>query len=274
MPAVNSVRVNRKNYFVMKTLRFLKSNRYRLLRVFLVGCAILLSASLTFAQDPAGKKKENKKMQQGTLEEAKVTARVITLVEEVGPMRVRLNVLNPTGKTVRVSVLNYENQPVFQDAFQGKEYNKVLNFTSTQAGRYSLHVAGKKTSEVRRFEIEKEEKRNMTPMPLENPKNTDVMATIYKTSPTKVVLHLLNNTGKTVEYIIRDTNQEVLYRGYVKEEKFFKPFDMSAVTDGKYTVEVKYLADKVASRAFDLNTIYERTFSWVDKRGKPLQPGN
>jgi hypothetical protein len=185
-------------------------------------------------------------------------------------MKVRLNVLNPTGKPVRISILNYQNQPVFQDAFREREYNKVLNFNTTVPGRYSLHVAGRKNNEVRRFEVSNNEKRDLTASMLESSKNSDVMATIYKTSPTKVMLQMVNNTGKPVEYVFRNTAQEVIHRGYVKEEKFAKAFDMSGVTDGKYTVEVKYLTDKAASRTFDMNTIYERGFTWVDKRGQPI----
>lgn len=260
----------------MKILKVFNVRNKGLHVAMMLGFAFLLLPGTTFAQDPStGKKedkKETKKIREGTLKEAKVTARILTTVEEVGPMKIRLNVLNPTGKPVRISILNYQNQPVFQDGFRDKEYNKVLNFNTTVPGRYSLHVAGKKNAEVRRFEIDNKEKRDLTPSPLENMKNSDVMATIYKASPTKVMLQMVNNTGKPVEYIFRNTTQEVIHRGFVKEEKFAKAFDMSSVTDGKYTVEVKYLADKAASRTFDMNTIYERSFNWTNKRGQPIKP--
>ena len=114
----------------------------------------------------------------------------------------------------------------------------------------------------------------MRPAALENQNNSDVKATIYKASPTKMMLHLVNATGKPVEYIFRNSAQEVIQRGYVKEEKFSKAFDMSGVSDGKYTVEVKYQTDKVTARTFDMGTIYERSFSWVDKRGRPVKPND
>ena len=241
---------------------------------------LLLTLALAFflfvpaAYGQNNNKIEDKKMQQGLLKEAKVTARVLTMVEEVGPMRVRLNVLNPTNKPVRISILNYQNQPVFQDSFREKEYNKVLNFNSTPAGRYSLHVAGKNNSEVRRFEIENKEERDMNASPLTRSGSSDVIATIYKSTPTKVMLQMVNNTGKPVEYVFRNSAQEVIHQGYAKEKQFAQSFDMSQVNDGKYTVEVKYMADKAASRTFDMNTIYERGFTWTDKRGKPLQADN
>jgi hypothetical protein len=258
----------------MSMLKLLKIRREKSCLAFLVGCAIMLFSGPAFAQDPAPSKKEAKKMNQGTLKEAKVTARIVTMVEEVGPMKIRLNVLNPTGKTVRISILDYANQAIFQDGFREREYNKVLNFNTAIPGRYSLHVAGRKNSEVRRFKIEDEQKRDMAPFALENQNDLDVKATIYKASPTKVMLHLVNATGKPVEYTFRNSAQEVIERGYVKEEKFSKVFDMSGVTDGKYQVEVKYLTDQAATRAFDISTIYEKSFSWTDKHGRPVKPNN
>jgi hypothetical protein len=256
----------------MKTFEVFSIRNKDLRRVLLLAFALLLFAGTAWAQNPAPDKKETKKMQQATLKEAKVTARILTTVEEIEPMKIRLNVLNPTGKSVRISILNFQNQPVFQDAFRTREYNKVLNFNTTAPGRYSLHVAGRKNADVRRFEIESQEKKDLTASALENQKNTDVMATIYKASPTKVMLQMVNNTGKPVEFVFRNTAQEVIHRGYVKDVKFAKAFDMSGVSDGKYTVEVKYLTDKAASRTFDMNTIYERSFAWTDKRGRPIKP--
>jgi hypothetical protein len=273
MPAVTFYgKLTIKSFSIMSTLKILKirSKRYHL--ALLVGCALMLFSGTAFAQDPAPKKKETKKIQQGTLKEAKVVARIVTTVEEMGPMKIRLNVLNPTGKTVRISILNYQNQAVFQDGFREREYNKVLNFNSAIPGQYSLHVAGRKSSEVHRFKIDDQEKRDMTPAALENQKDSDVKATIYKVSPTKLMLHLVNSTGKPVEYIFRNSAQEVIQRGYVKEEKFSKAFDMSGVKDGKYLVEVKYLTDKAASRVFDVSTVYEKSFEWTDKRGRPVKP--
>ncbi|MGV3502369.1 MAG: hypothetical protein ACO1O1_01590 [Adhaeribacter sp.] len=252
----------------MKTNRFLNMHHHGF--PFLLALAFSFFVSTALAQDT--NKREERKMQQGLLKEAKVTARVLTTVEEVGPMRVRLNVLNPTKKPVRISILNYQNQPVFQESFREKEYNKVLNFNSTPAGRYSLHVAGRNNSEVRRFEVENKEGRDLTASPLNRSGNSDVMATIYKSSPTKVMLQMVNNTGKPVEYVFRNSAQEVIHQGYAKDKQFAQSFDMSQVTDGKYTVEVKYMTDEAASRTFDLNTVYERGFTWTDKRGKPLKP--
>jgi hypothetical protein len=256
----------------MKTLKIftIRSNAIAIM----LGFTLMLFSQSAFAQDPKNNnRKEEKRMQQGVLKEAKVTARILTTVEEIGPMRVRLNVLNPTEKPVRISILNYQNQPVFQESFRGREYNKVLNFNNTIPGRYSLHVDGRKNSETRRFEVASKEKRELTASELERSGNTDVIATIYKSSPTNVMLQMVNNTGKPVEYIFRDNNQQVIHRGFAKDEKFAKTFDMSDITDGKYTVEVKYMTDKAASRGFDMNTIYERSFTWVDRRGHPIKPG-
>jgi len=260
----------------MKALNIFRIRSNGLIVSILLGFTLMLFSETAFAQEPAknNKKEEknNKKMQGAVLKEAKVTARIVTTVEEVGPMRVRLNVLNPTQKPVRISILNFQNQPVFEDSFREREYNKVLNFNSTVPGRYSLHVNGRKNSETRRFEVANTGKQELTASALERSSNTDVMATIYKSSPTKVMLQMVNNTGKPVEYIFRDTDQQVIHRGYAKDKQFAKSFDMSDITNGKYTVEVKYMTDKTASRVFDMNTIYERSFTWVDKRGKPLKP--
>jgi len=257
----------------MKTRQAFSVRNKGLTLLLTLGLTFMFLVPVAFGQNN-NNKKEEKKMQQGLLKEAKVTARILTMVEEVGPMRVRLNVLNPTNKPVRISILNYQNQPVFQDSFREKEYNKVLNFNSTPAGRYSLHVAGRNNSEVRRFEIENKEERDLTASPLTRGENSDVVATIYKSTPTKVILQMVNNTGKPVEYVFRNSAQEVIHQGYAKDKQFTQAFDMSQVNDGKYTVEVKYMTDKAASRTFDMNTIYERGFTWTDKRGRPLKPEN
>jgi hypothetical protein len=260
----------------MKTLAELKLRTSTLTVAVLLGFFMLLLPSLADAQQvPAKDKKQKEKMGEATLEEAKVTARVVTSVEEVGPMKVKLNVLNPTGKPVRLSILNYANEPVYQDAFKEREYNKVLNFNSTVPGRYSLHVKGpKQPEETRRFKIDSKEERTLTQSELESRKTSDVMATIYKTAPNQIMLTLVNNTGEVVDYLIRNEARETLYQGRVKDAKFSKMFDMSAVPNGKYTFEVQYKADKVAARNFDMQTVYERSFAWVDKKGKPLPAAN
>ncbi|MGV3640992.1 MAG: hypothetical protein ACO1NZ_10765, partial [Adhaeribacter sp.] len=74
------------------------------------------------------------------------------------------------------------------------------------------------------------------------------------------------------EYVFRNSAQEVIHQGYAKDKQFSKSFDMSQVNDGKYTVEVKYMTDEAAARTFDMNTVYERGFTWTDKKGKPLKP--
>ena len=66
--------------------------------------------------------------------------------------------------------------------------------------------------------------------------------------------------------------REEIHRGTIKDEKFAQIFDMAGITDGKYTVEVNYLTDKAATRSFDLNTVYERSFNWTDKKGRPIKP--
>src|SRR5687768_11126058 len=111
----------------MATLPAFNFKGSSLIMARILAVLLLLLPTLALAQQvPAKEKKEGEKMGQATLKEAKVTARVLTSVEEVGPMKVRLNVLNPTGKQVRLSILNFANQPVYQDAFQAREYNKVL----------------------------------------------------------------------------------------------------------------------------------------------------
>ncbi|KAA5549218.1 hypothetical protein [Adhaeribacter rhizoryzae] len=245
--------------------------RYILLMLMLIGFAVAFVASPVAAQ-VSGKNKKNDKIPQGTLKEAKVTARVITSVEEISPMRVKVNVLNPTGKQVRIAIRNYANIPLFQDSFTGKEYNKILNFTQTPMGRYSLVVAGHKQTDVKRFAINSKENRNMTPTDLENRRPSDVMAAIYKSAPAQITLHVVNNTGEPLNYIFRNNEKDILYQGVIRNTQFTKFFDLAAVTDGKYTFEVNYLTDKAASRSFDIKTVYDRSFAWTDKRGRPLKP--
>lgn len=257
----------------MKTIAqiriYLNRNRY-LVSIIILGFVTALFAEPAFSQIP-GKNRKTEKIPQATLKEAKVTARVITTVEEISPMRVKLNVLNPTGKTVRVSILNYENNPVFRDSFTGREYNKILNFTSTPTGRYSLHVNGKKQSETKRFTINSNQERNLNEIAKESNKNSDVMAAIYKTAPTKIMLHLVNNTGEPIDYIFRNAQKEIMHKGIVRNTQFTKVFDMAEANDGKYTMEVKYRTDKAASKTFDMQTVYNRSFAWTDKRYRPLK---
>ncbi|MDQ3290838.1 MAG: hypothetical protein M3Q05_06050, partial [Bacteroidota bacterium] len=163
-----------------------------------IGFMILLP-NMVSAQNK-GQKAPIKKGKQ--LKEVTITARVITEVQEVAPMKVRLNVINPTGKPVNIAILNFDNTPVYKTTFKDREYNKILNFDSTASGRYSLHVKGpKQKEEVRRFAINKGESRDMTESELQKSESTDVMATIFKTAPTQIKLLMVNNTGKPVEYI-------------------------------------------------------------------------
>jgi hypothetical protein len=245
--------------------------RYILLMIMLIGYAVAFLASPVEAQ-VLGKNKKNDKILQGTLKEAKVTARVITSVEEVSPMRVKVNVLNPTGKEVRVAIRDYSNNPLFQDSFTGREYTKILNFTKTPAGRYSLVVAGHKQTDVKRFAVDSKQKQDMAPAELENKRTSDVLAAIYKSAPSQITLHVVNNTGEPLNYVFRNNEKEVLYRGIIRNKQFTKFFDLAAVTDGKYTFEVNYLTDKASSRSFDIKTVYDRSFAWTDKRGRPLKP--
>ena len=60
----------------------------------------------------------------------------------------------------------------------------------------------------------------------------------------------------------------------IKKAQYTKIFDMSSVTDGKYTLEVQYQADKVVARTFDMQTVYNRSFTWTDKSGKPFKPAS
>ena len=255
----------------MKNLSNTRKNNFRYLTAaIMLGFIIMLFSGTALAQN--GKNKKADKMGQGTLKEAKVTARVITSVEEISPMRVKLNVLNPTGKTVRISILNFGNEAVFKDSFTGKEYNKVLNFTQTAAGRYKLQVTGPKQTDVRRFAINSDQNRSLQQSELAREKTTDVIASIHKTEPTKIMLHLVNNTGEKVNYVFRNEAKDIIHSGVIKTAQFSKVFDMSSVTDGKYTLEVDYKADKVAARSFDMQTVYNRSFAWTDKRGRPLSP--
>jgi hypothetical protein len=119
----------------MKTIA--KTNHYNfryLITAIVLGLIVGLLAEPAMAQAPT-KNKKNDKIPHGTLKEAKVIARIVSTVDEITPMRVKLNVLNPTGRSVRISILNYANLPVYEESFTGKEYNKILNFKSTAAGR-------------------------------------------------------------------------------------------------------------------------------------------
>jgi hypothetical protein len=101
---------------------------------------------------------------------------------------------------------------------------------------------------------------------------SDVMASIFISSPTRIRLHLANTTGKPVEYRLSNEANEVLYKGNVRDAQFIKGFDLAQVHTGKYTLEVSNQAGKVASRTFDLQTMTERSFTWTNKRGRPLKP--
>ena len=256
----------------MKTLAKTSVNNTRfLVYTVLLSLVIALLAGPAMAQGP-GKNKRGDKMPQGTLKEAIVTAPVTTTVEEISPMRVRLNVLNPTGKTVRISILNFANLPVYQESFTGKEFNKILNFTKTEAGRYSLHVTGHKQSEVKRFAIDSKQKRNLTPTEMINQNPAYVMAAIYNPKPDQIMLHVVNNTGKPIDYVLRNAEKEVVYRGLIRNAAYTKLFNMDDTADGQYTFEVNDKNAKAASRTFDMKTSYERSFAWTDKRGRPLKP--
>lgn len=249
---------------------FPKKLRYLILTI-LFGFLTALFAEPALAQ-LNGKNRKNDKIGQAILKEAKVLARVVTTVEEISPMRVRLNVLNPTGKQVRISILNRANMLVFREYFTGKEYNTILNLTSTPTGQYSLNIIGKKQAETRRFTITRNWSRDLKEITKENPNSTDVMAAIYKASPTQIVLHLANNTGQPVDYIFRNQKQEVFSKGRIRDSRFSKMFEMNTLNDGKYTMEVKYGTEMAASKTFDIKTVYNRSFAWTDKRYRPLKP--
>ncbi|GEO02685.1 hypothetical protein AAE02nite_03490 [Adhaeribacter aerolatus] len=231
---------------------------------------VLLLAESAMAQAPTKNKKVDK-IPHAELKEAKVIARVTTNVQEIAPMRVKLNVLNPTGKTVRISILDYANLPVYQESFTGREYNKILNFTSTAAGRYMLRITGPKQVEIRRFAINSNFNRNLTPSPMENHNPAEVMAAIYQNEKNKIVLHVVNNTGKPISYVLRNSNQEVSYRGVIRAATFSKLFDFTELGDGNYSFEVQNQSQKAAYRTFALHTAYDRSFAWTDKRGRPLK---
>jgi hypothetical protein len=255
----------------MKTLLNIK-NRLSFLTTTLLLGFIILSGTAS-AQAPAKGKKAGK-IPQATLKEAKVTAPILTTVEEVGPMQFQLNVLNPTGEKVRINISNYRNEAIFQDAFSAREYKKVLNFKIALPGRYSLQVAGSKKSETRQFEINSKNLRTMTAAALENKESAAVMATIFSNGPTQIKLHLVNNTGKPATYLLRNEAKEIIDNGHVSKSQFTKAFNMAAVPNGKYTFEVTYMGDKTATRTFDMQTVNARSLAWTDKRGRPLPPVN
>jgi hypothetical protein len=256
----------------MKTIA--KINHYKirfLIPAIVLGLIVGLLAGPAMAQAPT-KNKRNDKIPQDTLKEARVVARMVTTVNEVTPMRVKLNVLNPTGRSIRISILNYANLPVYEESFTGKEYNKILNFNSTSAGRYSLHISGHKQSEIRRFAIDVKRNRNLIPSELENSNPSNVMAAIYKQEANKIMLHVANNTGKPLNYVFRNGAKEVIYRGVVRDAQFSKLFDFAESADDKYTFEINHQSQKASSRTFALQTVYDRSFAWTDKRGRALKP--
>jgi hypothetical protein len=256
----------------MKTIA--KTNHYNfryLITAIVLGLIVGLLAEPAMAQAPT-KNKKNDKIPHGTLKEAKVIARIVSTVDEITPMRVKLNVLNPTGRSVRISILNYANLPVYEESFTGKEYNKILNFKSTAAGRYMLRISGHKQAEIRRFAIDVKTNRNLTSSEMENHSPSNVMAAIYNKEANKIVLHVVNNTGKPISYVLRNEGQEVLYRGIIKNNQFSKLFDLGESADGKYALEVNHQSQKASARTFALQTVYDRSFAWTDKRGRPLKP--
>jgi hypothetical protein len=224
------------------------------------------------AQAPAKNKREaDKKFGSRQLAEAKVTAKVVSSVEEVAPMKVRLNVLNPTGKEVTIAILNQNNELVYREAFRGNEYHKILNFNTTLQGRYMLHITGPKYWELHRFAINSDYQRVLNESALEMKNSADVMAVIYKIDPAKVLVHIVNHTGKPVDYQIRDNQKALVYSGRVSKAQFSRVLNMAEMDNGQYTIAVKNHADITASRTYDLKGISERSFAWIDKRGRPLE---
>jgi hypothetical protein len=256
----------------MKTLVKINYQKIRfLIPAIVLGLIIVLLAGPAMAQAPT-KNKRNDKIPHATLKEAKVIARIVTTVDEVAPMKVKLDVLNPTGRTVRISILNYANLPVYEESFTGKEYKKILNFNYTSAGRYMLRISGHKQVDIRRFAIDVKRNRNLIPSELENNDPANVMAAIYKRDTNKIVLHVVNNTGKPLSYVLRNEAKEVMYRGVIRAAKFSKHFDLAETADDKYAMEVTHQSQKVSSRTFALQTVYDRSFAWTDKRGRSLKP--
>lgn len=254
----------------MKTLSKNRINNTRYLAIaIMLGFMVLLLSGTASAQAPT-KGKKVAKIPQATLKETKITASVITAVDEISPMKIRLNVLNPTGKSVRISIRNYEGIAVFADDFRGREYTKILNFNSILPGQYTLRVNAPKQFETRRFLVDSKRNRILYQADLQGKNNPEIMTAIHISYPTKIMLHLVNNTGKPVSYVLRNEKKEAIYQGVIKTTHFSKIFDLMEATDGKYTVDVNYQAEKVASRTFDMRTSFNRSFTWTDKRGRPL----
>ncbi len=172
---------------------------------------------------------------------------------------------------MNVSIRNYSGNKVFEEAFRGREFHRTFNFSQALSGTYSFNINSHKYSEKQPFKIVLTSHRTMVSGALMNQNASEIMAAIYEAEPFKVRLHLVNNSGKSVEFLIRNKDNEVIHRGYTRDEKFSKSFDISHLGAGKYTFEVNNRGEKI-SRTFDIQSSEERSFVWLDKRGNPVKP--
>jgi hypothetical protein len=253
-----------------KTLNFIIS-RISFRIIAMAGVAFMLYSAPVFAQGVGKKGKAKKPAMHSTLPEAEVTPTVKASLLKVAPLRVNVSVLNPTSKVVNVSIRNYSGNSVFQESFRGNEYYRTFNFSQIKSGNYSFCISGRKYFERQPFKVTLTRHRTMVPGDLIYQNASTIVAAIYEVEPLKVRLHLGNNGRKNTEYLIRSKEKGIIHQGYTKDEKLLKTFDMNYLPPGTYTVEVKTRGEKI-SRAFDIRSSEERSFVWLDKRGKPLVP--
>jgi hypothetical protein len=234
----------------------------------MLGLAMLLNSVNVYAQKAP--KRNGKSMPEATLSEAKVVAKLSSNAFELQPLKIRLYVLNPSGKRVTVGIRNYENNLVYSDYFFGKEYLRNLNFSTMLSGNYSLRIDSRKEHVSRPFVIQDIVSRNIVTSESQPVMPSNLMANIYKSEESKVKIHLNNPGGKVVELIIRNDADEIVYRSFDHAKQITRVLNMSLLGDGKYTLQLKS-QDENSFRNFAIVTSKEKAFAWIDKSGKPIK---
>ncbi|CAN5791082.1 hypothetical protein BH24BAC1_BH24BAC1_36640 [soil metagenome] len=255
-----------------KTLNFLMGN-VTLSIMVIAGLQILFVPSTALAQDKGKKEKAQIATMHSTLPEANIKAGINTILLQVDPLQVNLNLLNPAGKLVNVYIRNYSGKKMFQETFREKEYTRTFNFEQTPSDTYFFHVMGQQYAEKRPFKIVLTKHRTVVSGELKSQGTSDLMAAIYESEPFRIRVHLVNKSEKPILYFIRNGNNEIIFQGKSKDPHFSKTFQLEDLNPGKYTFEIKTREEKI-SRTFDLQTSEKRSFVWVNKRGQPLMPAS
>lgn len=233
-----------------------------------LGLAMLFNTVSVYGQRE--NKRNGKNLPEGTLKEAKVVATLSTNVFEIQPQKIRLFLLNPTGKRATVGIRNRQNELIYFEQFFTKEYLRNFDLTTMLSGNYSLRVDNSKEHIVRPFVIQEVVTRNIIPAETGQVAPSNFLATISQTDPAKLRIHLNNINGKYVEITLRNAANEVVYRDFASGKQVSKNLQMSTLADGKYTLQVNN-QDENLTRDFEITSARERSFAWVDKAGKPLK---